>query len=364
MMNTIKLVCNECGSEYEPNINPTLCIKCNEPLNLKIENKDLNYDKKLPGIYKYIPTNLFNKKIIKSLGEGDTPIVKINSVIFKLDYLNPTGSFKDRGAAIATEKAYEFGYKEVVEDSSGNAAASITNYSKLYGLNPHIFMPKDAPINKKKYIKLLGGRLHLENDRGSAFKSAISYAKEKNYYYIGHLINPFFNIGLESIAHELVYQIEYIDNIIVPLGSGGLYLGIYNGFKKLIELDRIDYMPRLHAIEVEGYIRLKEIRSSTRMSKLGDGVRVPGPPRKQEILNAIQDSNGYTEWVNDEEIALALKDLIKYGFIVEPTSAVAYAGYKKLVSKGVLDKSDNTIIVLTGNGLKMINELIKILNKV
>jgi len=363
MNDDIYLVCKKCEDRYDPKITPAICPKCIYPLDINIGEIDQDiYDKNLPGIYKYIPKKLYKSRKITSLGEGNTPLVIKENTLFKLEYLNPSGSFKDRGAASAVKIAYDQGYKNIVEDSSGNAGAAISLYSEAYGMKAHIFMPQDAPEGKKRFIKLLGAELHLTRTRGDAYETAVTYAKENKMYYIGHVVNPFFNIGIESIAFELVEQFKDIDNIIVPLGSGGLYLGIYHGYKKIIELGLIDRdIPRLYPIEVEGYVRLQPADNTEKKSLLGDGVRVPGPPRKEEVLQAMRDTGGNTFWVTDNEIKNALKRLIKMGFIVEPTSATAYAGYLKLIEYGQLDKQEKSAIILTGSGLKMIEELIKII---
>lgn len=364
MKNDLKLICRICGEIYESINTPTICNKCKYPLNIYFpEDIEIKYDEKLPGVYKYVPTLLYRSNIYHSLGEGDTPLIKKDKKLsFKLEYLNPSGSFKDRGAAIAVKIAYDYGFKCVVEDSSGNAGAAIALYSKTYGIESHVFIPRDAPENKKRFIELLGGNLHLARDRGEAFNEAVEYARKNNFYYIGHLTNPFFNIGLESIGIELTHQSEHIDNIFVPIGSGGLYLGIFNGIKRGVERGYLDSMPKIHPVEVEGYVRLQEIGKQVRRSKLGDGARVPGPPRKKEIINALEYCGGIPTWVTDEEISNSLKELIGLGFLVEPTSAAAYAAYKKLTISGQIGKDETNIIVLTGSGLKMINELTRIIS--
>ena len=357
-LGSIHLICSRCGYKYPPHYSPTICEKCGYPLDIDIP-KDLLYsfDPSLPGVYRYIPRSMLKKDVIISLGEGDTPVVKVSkNLYFKLEYLNPSGSFKDRGAATSIKIVHDFGYRNVAEDSSGNAGASIALYSNVYGLNAYIFIPRNAPINKRNYIELLGAKLHLCTDRGEAYQKALNYSKTRSIYYIGHLVNPYFNLGLESIAFENSKILGWIDNIVVPVGSGGLYLGIYNGLKKMREMGKIDYIPKIHAIEAEGYVRLSGDVDNRVKSKLGDGVRVPGPPRKSQLMDAIRDTGGAATWVGDNEIRIALTELIKMGFIVEPTSALAYAGYKKLLET-YIPPDENTLIILTGSGLKMLGEL-------
>ena len=353
---------------YPPNTSPPICPKCGLPLDIDGLDPSVDIITGLggrAGVFKYLDPGIFSKYV--SLGEGDTPIIYNGDLklYFKLDYLNPSGSFKDRGSASAVSIAYMFGFKDVVEDSSGNAGASISLYSSSIGIKPHIFIPRDAPSGKASLIRLLGGIIHYSNDRAEAYNDALGYSRKNSYYYIGHVINPYFNTGLRSIAYEVFNHNLKPDNIIVPVGSGGLFLGLYNGFKDIHLNGLIDEMPRIHAVEVAGYERISRMVSGVtiyvdKVSKLADGLRVEGPPRILEIRDALDKCGGGVIVVDDEEIREALKILLSRGYIIEPTSAVAYAGYLKGLEYNIIDKGID-LIILTGSGFKMIDMLLELI---
>lgn len=362
-----RLYCPKCNREFD--FDPYLykCPRCKIPLNIKwnMEMRDFAVDKESKGIFKFkkfFPPGLQTT----SLGEGDTHIIDFNrkNLFFKLEYLNPSGSFKDRGSALAIAAVKRIGLKEVNEDSSGNAGSSIALYSAAFGIKANIYMPVDAPENKKNLVKIFGGYLNLEKDREKAHLKAVEDSIKKKIYYIGHVLNPFFIQGLKSISYEIYLKKLFPTDIFIPVGSGGLYLGIYYGYKDLIEIGLIDNLPRLHTVEASGYERVskeiygKEIYPGTR-TILADGVRVSGPPRLYEVLSVLKESDGISVVVSDDEIRNSTKSLIRKGLFVEPTSATVYAAYKKVLEEKLVDKDGKILLPLTGSGFKAIDKIYK-----
>lgn len=368
-VNNIRLVCSRCGEKLD--FNPLLfrCPICGGPLNIEWEKtlSSFRLDKNADGVFKFrkfFPPNL----PITSLGEGNTPIIKSweKNLYFKLEYLNPSGSFKDRGSALAISLVKKYNLKEVNEDSSGNAGASIAFYSTAFGIRANIYMPKDAPENKKNLVKIIGGRLKLEENREKANIAAVKDSIENKVYYVGHVFNPFFIVGLKSISYETYLENIFPEDIFIPVGSGSLYLGIYHGYKDLLDMGLIDTMPRLHSVEVPGYERIakkiygKEMYPDEK-TELADGLRVPGPPRINEILKTLRDTKGRSLVVSEEEIKEATKILIKKGLFIEPTSATAYAAYRKTILNKLIDKENKVLIPLTGSGFKALDKIKKLL---
>ena len=174
---------------------------------------------------------------------------------------------------------------------------------------------------------------------------------------------------MKTISYEVFEEGVIPRNIFVPVGSGGLYLGIYNGFLDLLNMGLIDEIPRIHSVEAAGYERIYVKRNGKERypemtSRLADGLRVPGPPRIDEIYQALRRCGGETFVVNDEEIKAALKKLYKIGLFVEPTSATAYAAYMEAIEDKVIGKDEEVLIPLTGSGFKAIDKLKNIFVKV
>jgi threonine synthase len=349
----IEWICRNCGfrsdfwSRYY-----WRCPICGSPL--EIEYKKSFEPESGRGMIRY--SSMLPMKPEKNIGEGDTPLIIENidgrKILFKLEYLNPGGSFKDRGSSLAVYYAYKTGYKTVVEDTSGNTGISVSLYSRIYGLKTKIFMPKTAPEGKKRLVKKLGAEVVETEDRARASEEVLKYVSES--FYVAHTWNYLYVLGASTISYEVYEEYGPPDLVITPIGSGGLFLGLVKGFEELYKLGRISRMPRF--IGVQGYNvqpvyeALKGYKEAGEDSSLADGIMVRNPPRLQEIIEKIRLYNGEVILVGNSEIEKALERLLDLGFIIEPTSATVYAAYEKIKNK--ID--EKTILMpLTGSGLKI-----------
>jgi len=323
------------------------------------------------GVWRYRDVIPIDTRNIVSLGEGWTPIVERRvqgvNVIFKLEYLNPTGSFKDRGSTVVVTRALSLNVKSVAEDSSGNTGLSIAAYGSLAGLNVRVYVPSDIPESKKAMLELYGAKVILSGTRGDAARRVIEELGEDDYY-IGHTWNPFFIEGTKTIAYEICEQLDWSlpDIVITPVASGTLLLGFYKGLMELYEAGLINSIPRIIGVQAEGYTPIynslygRERKGGK--SSLADALRVPKPPRLHEIVSAIRRTGGDAIVVSDSEITIALGRLIRMGFLVEPSSATVLAALSKALNEGIIDKGERVLLPLTGSGLKMINKLYKLLS--
>ncbi|RLG88210.1 MAG: threonine synthase [Thermoprotei archaeon] len=351
------------------------CPRCNAPIqiisdkHLEISLKDLKLGRGINGFISILPKLIRMSPI--SLGEGSTAIVLREvlgvKILFKLEYLNPTGSFKDRGSATTISAALSTGITRVIEDSSGNAGLSIACYASAAGISSRIYAPIDAPRGKIELMKLFGADIKLMPTRNEAARAAIL---DKEGIYVGHRWNPYAIEGVKIEAYELIMQQDQIPTaIIVPTASGMHILGLYKGFKELIERGDIREMPRFYAVQHEDYSPLaiklgrKDYLKRESPQTIVNGLRLTDVPRIGEIVNVIKRSEGDVVLVNDHDVVQALKVLIHMGFVVEPTSATAYAALNKLINDGIVEKGETVVIPLTGSGLKMTKKLIDVLPK-
>ncbi|WFO75363.1 pyridoxal-phosphate dependent enzyme [Desulfurococcaceae archaeon MEX13E-LK6-19] len=351
--------CGYCGFKESSHIYYWRCPKCGSPLDIKYEPV---WKPRGTGVRRY--SSCLPVKPVKTLGEGATPIIKKKvygiNVWFKLDYLNPTGSFKDRGAAVSLAYAYLRRFKHVVEDTSGNTGIAVTAYSRLYGMKSIIYMPQTAPRGKKLLIKSLGGQIVEAKNRGEAAEKVLEEATKKNTFYVAHTWSPLFIEGNTTIAYEAFEQGFDGTAVILPIGSGGLFLGTYRGFERLREWGL--WKNYLFYIGVQGYScqpvyeALHGHKAKGEDSSLADGIMVPNPPRLSEIVEIIK-KNGSIVLVNNKDIVNSLKKLYKMGFIVEPTSASVVAGLKKALEDGLIDRGEDVLTVLTGSGLKTLTDI-------
>ncbi len=300
---------------------------------------------------------------IVSLGEGSTPLLETRiyslPVLCKLEFLAPTGSFKDRGAAVLVSLLREMGVKEVVEDSSGNAAASLAAYCARARIHARIFVPAYASPAKLAQIAIYGAELvPVEGPRQNSALAAQEAAKEA--YYASHNYSPFFVEGTKTLAYEVW---EHLDgraphNLIVPVGNGSLLMGAYRGFTELRAAGLIDHMPRLFGVQAQACAPIYEaFRQGLEDSQpvpaghtVAEGIRIAHPARGRQVLRAIRETGGVVLAVDDREIEDARVLLARQGLYVEPTSATVAAAVRKLDK--MITGDEITVVPLTGSGLK------------
>lgn len=299
-----------------------------------------------------------------SLGEGGTPLTRteINGlpVYAKLEYLNPTGSFKDRGTAVIVNHLLAHGVTDVVEDSSGNAGASLAAYTSATGIHARIFAPASAPQGKKKLIAAFGAELvEIPGPRINTTEACLKAAETT--VYATHAWSPFFLAGQMTCAWEIWEQLgrRAPDAIVCTVGHGGLFIGLARGFRALLDAGLIERMPRLFAVQsaacdpvVQAWERGLDVPEAVvQQPGVADGIAVTLPVHGAEILAVVRSTGGAALRVDDAAILTAQQLLHKRGLMVEPTSAVPAAAL--LLTK--LTPDATIVMPLTGNGLKTLS---------
>jgi threonine synthase len=307
---------------------------------------------------------------IISLGEGFTPLVETQvydtKIQCKLEFLAPTGSFKDRGTAVLVNVLRWMGVKRVVEDSSGNAGASLAAYAARSGIEAEIYVPAYASPAKLAQIAIYGARLvKVEGPRERAAK-AVQEAAAQGAYYASHYYNPFTLEGLKTIAYEIWEQLGWHapDNLVLPVGHGTLLLGAYRGFEDLRTAGLIQKSPRLFAVQSELCAPLyeafkRELDDAFPVEKgqtVAEGISIVQPVRGRQLLAAVRETEGAVLAASDEETLRARDELARRGLYVEPTSAVAIAALLQL--RGLIGLEEITVVPLTGSGLKSQSRLV------
>lgn len=298
------LKCQKCGKTYEKF---HLVCECGGLLDVMVEFKD-SFESLLKEEYldvrRYVNFLPINENFLLKLTLPITPTVEKEienvKVLFKLEYLMPSGSFKDRGTYVTIAKLKE-GIKERGIDSSGNAAISFALFGKAEGIKVHVSIPEHTSKGKKRILKLLGAEIH--EIKGSRMDVHWKAREFKDAFYISHWYNPYFLEGTKIAAYEIFEQIGEVDYALVPTGSGTLFLGLYKGFKELNNFGKAK-MPKLIAVQAEGYESLCE--RSERKSKLTEGIAIPEPPRKKQMLKALKETKGFCISVGNSEIDKAL----------------------------------------------------------
>jgi threonine synthase len=304
-----------------------------------------------------------NRKEIVTLGEGWTPLIKFSgNTFFKLDHLNPTGSFKDRGSAVlisALHKPLENVEGYISEDSSGNAGASIAAYAALAEVGARIYVPEGVSGQKLNQILFYGADVvKVSGSRGEVAEKAQKIENRK--FYVGHIMHPLFRDGIRSLAYELAEQLGWKlpQRIYLPVSAGTLLLGVIKGFKHLEKSGVIDASPEIVACQTRQvsplYHRFKGLSYTPpkRIASIADALVSVNPPLLDLMIENLKEVNGDAVIVEEKEISNAFIKLARKGFFVEPSSAVAYAAYEKQLKDKETFIDDKAVVVLTGNGLK------------
>ena len=280
----------------------------------------------------------------------------------KLELLNPTGSFKDRGSAVVVSAAREMGVTAIVEDSSGNAGASVAAYAARAGIEAHVFAPASAPASKLRQVSAYGASLHtVEGPREAATVAASRFAAENGLVYAPHNLSPYFVEGTKTFVYEVVRQMvdDPPDHVVVPVGNGSLYLGLWKGCGELTQAGRADGVPRLHCVQSAAFMPLAAAyegvawEAAPGAATVAGGIASAAPPRAREILRAMRGSGGAATAVGDTEILRWQRLLAEVeGVYAEPTSAAALAGLERLAQSGRVAPDDCVLVPITGSGLK------------
>ena len=237
----IDIHCANCHRAYPPQGAPFRCPTCGglyDYVSL-LEYDPAKVDLAAPGLWRYRHTlGLPDEAPVVSLGEGNTPLewreVFGRQVSFKLEYLNPTGSFKDRGSAPLVSFLRSRGVAAAVEDSSGNAGASFAAYAAHAGLQARVFAPAYASGPKRDQIQAYGAELiSIPGPRSNASQAVLEQV-EAGAIYASHAYMPFGLLGYATAAYELYEQIGAAPGaVIVPAGQGNFLLSIGRGFQAL-----------------------------------------------------------------------------------------------------------------------------------
>ncbi|HEY0640952.1 MAG TPA: pyridoxal-phosphate dependent enzyme [Pseudonocardiaceae bacterium] len=313
-----------------------------------------------------------------TLGEGGTPLVPVGGVLAKLEFLAPTGSFKDRGTALVVSALREHGVRSVVEDSSGNAGASLAAYAAAAGMRARVFVPEHASPAKKRQIAATGATVvEVPGGRGAAGAACRAAADaEPGVVYASHCWQPAFLAGQTTVAWELWEQLgrRAPGAVVCPVGQGGLLLGLWLGFSALRAAGLVPVLPRLYAVQSAACAPLARAWAAGSPAPavveegrtLAEGIRTAAPVRGALVLEALRATGGGAVAVTDEQIVAAHRELAARGLLVEPTSAAAMAALPALSLPGpgsdaVSDPVPGAVpgavpgpvvVALTGSGLK------------
>lgn len=366
------------------------CAACNGPMKVNVvlprvaggtAGVEGLRDRRLPGLWSWfdlLPVS--NRGALVSLGEGGTPLfpsthlghaLGLDTLFFKDETRNPTGSFKDRMLAVGITRAVELGKKTVAVQSSGNVGAAAAAYAARAGLRAKIFVPRTAPEEKILQIQMYGAEVfRVEHDSPALIFELIEWACQEFDWYLAStaaVYNPFTLEGAKTIAYEIAEQLAFDlpDWMIVPVGGGGNLGSLWRGFLDLRALGLVQRLPRMAGVQAKGCapfvdaIRLG-LSAPEALERRWPLIETLAGAIADDVvfdahlaLPAVRDSGGAALAVSDADV-LAMQAALaaSEGLFVEPASATSLAAIPALLADGRLERHHRVLVLLTGTGLK------------
>lgn len=299
-----------------------------------------------------------------ALGEGDTPLLRARrlgdaigcpDLYLKVEGMNPTGSFKDRGMVVAVAGALRRGARAVICASTGNTAASAAAYAAAAGLRCAVVLPSGYVAPGKLAQALVYGANVIPID--GSFDVALDLVREAVQISGAELVNsvnPLRLEGQKTAAFEVCDSLGHAPDIVaLPVGNAGNITAYWRGFSEYRAARRTDSTPEMWGFQAAGAAPLVTGRSVDHPETVASAIRIGKPARGEEALIAVNDSGGMLRAVSDDEIIAAYRLIAgREGVMCEPASAAPIAGLLQAARDGI-DLSKRTVVaVLTGHGLK------------
>jgi threonine synthase len=303
---------------------------------------------------------------IVSLGEGFTPLVKANklpaklglpklNLYFKLEGLNPTGSFKDRGMTMAISKAVEEGSRAVICASTGNTSASAAAFAAKAGLTCYVLLPAGhVALGKLAQAILYGANVIAIEGNFDQALDLVKVMAEQFKLTIVNSINPYRLEGQKTAAFEVIEHLgDAPDHLFIPVGNAGNISAYWRGFKLFKTEGKAKKAPKMCGYEAEGSAAIVRGQVIKEPETIATAIRIGNPASWQEAERAANESGGFIDSVTDREILEAYGLIARSeGIFCEPASAASLAGLMKAAKQGKVAPEATVVCVLTGNGLK------------
>jgi len=371
--------CIFCNKKYPLNPFRQFCPQCKEPLLVAYEKKKriIHSDtiNPLEKFRDFLPLGTINPDL--QLGEGNSPLQKLNRLMLefglpetyaKNESINPTGSFKDRGTAVAVQIAASLGITRIGTVSTGNMGISTAAYGAKAGMKTFVFTKEDTPTEKLLSAGIHGINLvKVKGDYGKLSHKSFKIGKKHNIYFMNST-DPFRIEGYKVTGFEIFEQLnrENPQFIFVPVSSGGHLIGLIKCFKELKEKKFIQRIPTFIGIQAKGSSPVAQAFAAgkskykriNKPSSIAQSITNPEPPGGNIVLKLVHKLDGMVIAVSDEEILSAQKLLARFeGLFCLPASATTLAGLLKLQEKRKFSSTDRIVLVITGAGVKNINVL-------
>lgn len=301
---------------------------------------------------------------IITLCEGQTKLIRATNlekqlpgleIYLKFDGLNPTGSFKDRGMTMAVTKAFNDKSQAVICASTGNTSASMAAYAAKAGMKSFMLIP-DGKIAYGKLAQAVAYGAEIVPISGN-FDEALDMVKsfcENHPVTMVNSINPFRIEGQKTAAFEICDDLEDApDYLMIPVGNAGNITAYWKGFKEYHGLGKATQTPAMYGFQAEGSAPMVKGYKIDHPETVATAIRIGNPASWSFAEIALKESNGRIQAIDDETILKYQRLLASTeGIFAEPASCISVAGLFHAYAQGQLEKNSRVVCVLTGNGLK------------
>ena len=374
--------CLTCGPIMERDPFSPFCPACGEPLFVAPDARPGGrriHDERTLSLERFadfLPLERIDPSL--SLGEGGTPLLELGRIGARLglaglyaknEAQNPTSSFKDRGTAVAVQKAVSLGARRIGTVSTGNMAASTAAYGARAGLETFVLLKEGSSAASLQTAGIYGCRLvAVDGDYGAVFNASLFIGKTLGIVFMNS-IDPYRMEGYKLTAFEIFLGLgrRAPRTVLVPLSSGGHLLGLMRGFADLEREGLIAAYPRIVGVQAEGCAPIarafeKGLPRYERLSgarTIAHAIANPAPPAGNAVLRLLRERDGLVVSVSDEEMLESQRELASSeGIFCQPESATTLAAARKLVAGGRIADGDRPIVlILTGSGLKTLHLL-------
>jgi threonine synthase len=369
------LECTSCSKHRK--IRLTNTCDCGGPLFARYEWRDLRQQDLLPrkDLWRYAPLLPLNEEEIRSRGEGGTPLfrlerfggggrvarLKVAALYVKDEGLNPTGTFKARGMAVAVPMAEALGATTLVVPTAGNAGAALATYASTYGVRAIILMTRDGPIEAAREAAGHGGMLlYVDEDITDAGRIAQEIATATDAFNVATLREPYRVEGKKTMLLEIWEALDGMpDWILFPTGGGTGIAGMWKALHELRDLGWYEGdWPRIGLVQAEGCAPLVKAWEAG-----GDhaepwpvpethaaGLRVPVTLADRIVLKALRETRGAAVAVSEDAMTIAAHNFATMeGISACLEGAATLAGLRRLYDDGTITSEDRVVLVNTGS---------------
>jgi threonine synthase len=374
------LTCFACGAGHDADKLFGLC-DCGKPLRVDYALTSQPRPTAVPSNFAEFAGVLPLEPDFRTLGEGGTPLLPASFIgpnaWIKDEGLNPTGSFKARGMAMAVYMAWKLGAKKLAVPSAGNAGGALAAYAALYGLEAHVFMPKDVPAANRLECELYGAKVTLVDGLITDCARLVIEGKEREGWFdVSTLKEPYRIEGKKTMGYEIVAQLgwRYPDAILYPTGGGTGLIGMWKAFEEMEALGWVSgKRPRMYSVQAEGcrpIVNLWGTRTPSPFSQsekgegaggegsgaphtIAAGLRVPKALGDFIILDILQRSGGGAIAVSDEELLAGARAIsARTGICACPEGGACLPALEALRRSGEIGPEETVVLFNTGTGVK------------